>query len=786
MNPFIKKLTHLGVAGCLAASLGAISTPVYAGHDVGLFEVEGNAIDNPAIAGEDWDKVFAGTDSAAVSTFIDRSTERGTGDVTYFTGGGSKDINDINQWLYTSGDTTPDKDDIQDAFAAAYTLGTETYLYFGLDRLAQNGAADVGFWFFRNPVSLVPFPAGTNQAGFNGVHKARDGTGGGDLLVVSEFTQGGVVSLIKVYEWVGSGGSDGPLDLIGSAAECNGASDEECAIANTIEIDSPWPYTPKSGTNNKIPKAGFFEGTINLSALLGGQVGCFSSFLAETRSSPEPSAQLKDMAFGEFQLCGLTVTKTSNVDQVCNSEGSQSVDYTFTVNNTGSAGLTVTLVDDNGTEDTADDIDVIGAFTGEDDAGGTAQLDTVIIAGGGQASYTIPISVSGVKHNTVTATGTAGTSVVTATDDHTVTVEACTLEITKTPDRTQVCSQNAGVEYDYLLTNTGSVAVTINSVSDDNGTPGAPGDDVNLLAQLDPADLPLVLEPNGSQAFSYSTTLTAAPGVTVTNTVNASGTAALLDFTVNAPAATANVLVQECSITVTKDCVNASGQGQPITYSGVITNTGNVAITGITLSDVNDEGTASVTPLATTLAPGGSTSYSGSYLPTQTTGNHTDTITVSGTATFEGGNSVSNTAVGDSDDATCIIETNPNITVTKECTNGGFPPADSPISFTGTVTNNGNVTLVNVTVKDDQVDAEDGAGDGTVLSGITLDPGESANYNGQYVPDFTWNKNTVTATGDDQINGGSDSDTASAVCQGCPFVDNPAATNDTAASAGDL
>ena len=39
---------------------------------------------------------------------------------------------------------------------------------------------------------------------------------------------------------------------------------------------------------------------------------CFSSFLAETRSSSSITAQLKDFAEGSFQLCRIDVTKNCN------------------------------------------------------------------------------------------------------------------------------------------------------------------------------------------------------------------------------------------------------------------------------------------------------------------------------------------------------------------------------------------------------------------------------------------------------------------------------------------
>ena len=50
---------------------------------------------------------------------------------------------------------------------------------------------------------------------------------------------------------------------------------------------------------------------VNLSHIFaeqGSEVPCFSTFLAETRSSDEPNAAQKDMVMGSFNVCGIGVT----------------------------------------------------------------------------------------------------------------------------------------------------------------------------------------------------------------------------------------------------------------------------------------------------------------------------------------------------------------------------------------------------------------------------------------------------------------------------------------------
>ncbi len=166
-----------------------IAAPVLAAHDQRLVRAR-------------WKRDGRSRDRAGRRLELDRSRacQRSTsGPLTlrtppttrrYFTSGGSKDVNDISQWAYTTNDIAPDKDQILDAFAAAYQKNGETWVYFGADRFDGSGDAFIGFWFVQGQISL------DGNGGFNGVHH------NGDILVVSDFTNGGSVSQIKIYEWL--------------------------------------------------------------------------------------------------------------------------------------------------------------------------------------------------------------------------------------------------------------------------------------------------------------------------------------------------------------------------------------------------------------------------------------------------------------------------------------------------------------------------------------------------------------------------------------------------------
>jgi hypothetical protein len=322
--------------------LGLTMAVVLANHinvdDEDIFELDGNPQDaTPTPAGEDWTRYFPGGlpgGNAVAKTFLAE-----TGNVTIFTQGGSKDVNGITQWRHTNG-SVPDKDDIQNAFAAAYIVDGELLIYFGADRTANNGDANIGFWFLQGDVG--PNPDGT----FSGAHQS------GDIFVVAAFTSGGQTAEITAYQWVGDDAT-GTLQVLGQAADAtcvssaNGEHPAGCAISNTFPVASPWPYTPKQGEANVYPVASFFEGGINVSSLLGSaNLPCFSSFIVETRSSTSLTAQLKDFVSGEFSLCGVSMTKAC-VNGRLNATGTGFLyDVKGTVTNTGVGTLhDVTVTD---------------------------------------------------------------------------------------------------------------------------------------------------------------------------------------------------------------------------------------------------------------------------------------------------------------------------------------------------------------------------------------------------------------------------------------------------------
>jgi hypothetical protein len=353
-----------GVASCMGDVSGpeSDSSPVATekqglsgAANSGLFELDRNAVAGAA-AGDDWETLFNGGGSATAVVSPMPISDKGLGSGTALLDHifkSSSDVNEISTWNWVVADANkpgalPPKDNTTNAYAAAYLGGGEMFVYFGQDRFTANGTSDIGFWFLKNEVALVPAGCSLNTVGctgsFSGTHAV------GDVLVLSAFTNGGQVDTIEVYEWVGSGGNAGggvlQLKHSGTNADCSGAAGSTaaaCAIVNLQNETSPWTYLAgeTGSVSGVFPPRHFFEGGVNLSTL--GLSGCFSTFLSETRSSSSLTAQLKDFALGAFEVCDIAVTKSGPAL----SKIGDSVVYSYTITNPGAIALQLrSVVDD--------------------------------------------------------------------------------------------------------------------------------------------------------------------------------------------------------------------------------------------------------------------------------------------------------------------------------------------------------------------------------------------------------------------------------------------------------
>src|SRR2546421_257207 len=275
-------------------------------HDNGMFELDGNTVHNSATTPPyDWNSLFGATGNKLITpdpingplladVFV---SDAAVPDQSYFQS--NKDIQPIasgaQHWGCDPINNPLNKDDLQNAYAALVHVPANApdnaghdVLYIGSERGSNNGTSFAGFWLLKDKNVGC---SGSND--FSGQHTD------GDLLIVSDYTNGGGTQDVSVYKWVGDDASGSPvLQSSFNGSICSGSlsNDNACAIANSATITTPW--SPTSHLSNT-----FVETGIDLTTLLGANGGCFTNFLAETRSSDVLTATLKDFASGSFNTC---------------------------------------------------------------------------------------------------------------------------------------------------------------------------------------------------------------------------------------------------------------------------------------------------------------------------------------------------------------------------------------------------------------------------------------------------------------------------------------------------
>jgi hypothetical protein len=368
-------------------------------ENTGFFQLDGNTSPTACVSNDptqnDWAGLFnaGGTKPCGAAGFSFVADNVGSSDATYWSGGGSKDAYDpaTGPWNWGANNVSPDKNDLDNAFAAIYnvpdsnplsTANPAPILFFGSDRFDTGGDAQQGFQFLQQRTCLgggsstlpgnaaCPSSVGTtvpatcdSHAGQSNVGLFIDPSTGcpvhhkdGDLLVLVNFNKGGTLGSAAVFSWGPASGSPSPgsTDAGGhytqvafgsgtNAADCTSITGQSsfCATSNLTSLNEPvWTYSAKNSKGNVITNylpGAFIEGGVNLASITGAGT-CFPTFLAESRSSAGPgtglglTAQLKDLALGQFELCGASITiGQSAVNEVSHS-------HTFTVQVNGTQG----------------------------------------------------------------------------------------------------------------------------------------------------------------------------------------------------------------------------------------------------------------------------------------------------------------------------------------------------------------------------------------------------------------------------------------------------------------
>ena len=521
-------------------------------------------------------------------------------------------------------------------------------------------------------------------------------------------------------------------------------------------------------------------------------------------------------------VAALEVTKTSATPSGT-SVGSP-INYTITVENTGNVTVDSIALDDTLTD--LDGV-VLALSSGPTFVSTDGDSAEGTLVPGETATYTASFTITqsevdaGGVRNTVTASGTdpEGTPVSDVSDDgndadgntsddptETPIGGVAALEVTKTSATPSGTSVGSPINYTITVENTGNV--TVDSIALDDTLTDLDGVVLALSSgptfvstDGDSAEGTLVPGETATYTASFTITQSEVDAGGVRNTVTASGTdpegTPVSDVSDDGNDADGNTsddptetpIGGVAALEVTKTSATPSGTsvGSPINYTITVENTGNVTVDSIALDDTLTDLDGVVLALSSgptfvstdgdsaegTLVPGETATYTASFTITQSevdAGGVRNTVTASGTDPE--GTPVSDVS-DDGNDADGNTSDDPTETpiggvaaleVTKTSATPSGTSVGSPINYTITVENTGNVTVDSIALDDTLTDL-----DGVVLalsSGPTfvstdgdsaegtLVPGETATYTASFTitqseVDAGGVRNTVTASGTD-------------------------------------
>src|SRR5262249_42332149 len=94
------------------------------------------------------------------------------------------------------------KDDIGNVYAVSHlNPSNQSEVFFGLERMINNGSSHDDFEFLQQPLSLVPQPTSADPcAGSVSGHRTK-----GDVLAVADFNTGGSLGATSIWLWTCTG-----------------------------------------------------------------------------------------------------------------------------------------------------------------------------------------------------------------------------------------------------------------------------------------------------------------------------------------------------------------------------------------------------------------------------------------------------------------------------------------------------------------------------------------------------------------------------------------------------
>ena len=509
------RILFFGAALCAALTF---LNPLVIEADPGtthLFELDGDAIDpNTDTLPDDWgthDGCIGGTDScgfvvgpsgdpnvtggsSTVSVFLADATDS-TDDV--HAGGGSKDDLPLRGWKWKSGSVS-DKTNIAEAMAAAYIDNGRLIIFFGSSLIAENGDANASYWFLQENVDAVggKFVC-PNKPSNEDCHTK------GDVLVQANFSNGGTIATIGVFEWVGDGTGDiapkGNLNTrFSGQARCTnspGAPTLACAIVNdsgTEDAPDTWNHEAKSPVDfvdatepntdtDDYPETTFFEGGIDISEAFNADI-CVSTFLAGTRSSTSVRSIREDFALRSFNTCGVDLTASCELGGP-NDDGLNADQTAFVYEFDGTVFATAGTVYDVEIYDMGADLD----DTSDDTL--VASFASVNTDGDVWDSYEIETTVNGASRRFQAIAAAEPDGEQTIVSDSFPLATCPVIDLDPMVSITKECRTCLAVESNMVkvtvhargnVCNTGDLKLNSVTVTDDRGTPDDDEDDLTI------------------------------------------------------------------------------------------------------------------------------------------------------------------------------------------------------------------------------------------------------------------------------------------------------------------
>ena len=302
-----------------------------------------------------------------------------------------------------------------------------------------------------------------------------------------------------------------------------------------------------------------------------------------------------------------------------------------------------------------------------------------------------------------------------------------TLRVVKTVDEATYDTAGDVLTYTITVSNTGNV--TLSSVQVSDPAPGAGG------FVLDCSDLPTTLAPgdSGTCTATYVVTQADLDAGTVVNSATADAENPAGNPVQSPDATTSSSARAAASLALVKtvDAVTYDEVGDTLTYTVTATNSGNVTLSGVTVSDPAPGAGAfalDCSSLAPTLSPGDAGSCTATYAVTQA---DLDAGTVLNSATADAVDPSGGAVASTEATAVSARAGSQALMLTKTVSEHTYTTPGDVLHYAVTATNTGNTTLTSVVVSD----SAPGAGAYELDCGAlpsTLQPGSAGSCTATY------------------------------------------------------